>query len=810
MRVIWFYIYSAFRNLTGSRLVLNLLGLSVGVALSVFVLLFARFELSWDQHFPDYKRIYRFSSVVSIGKAQTLAALSPMPLHDILQKQPEVESVVRLHKGVSGIVETQEQRYHEGRFFYADTTFFNVFELPFINGSAQSAFNHRNNVVITQSTAKRYFGYANPVGKPLKYNNNDFIVSAVVADVPMNTHFHFDFLAATAMIPSFQQDSAVQQNDSDGNWLRISCYTYAKLRPDVDIDRFSQKINEIKDQMASEQVEAVKELYRTPDEIVVIDFVPEPITHIHYRSKAEFPIEPSIKFSYLAIFISLASLILFFTGINFAYITASSSLTRHADFQDRLMIGASRIQLFLQLMVETFIYSFMAVFLALVIVELLLPLVNTIFQLRLGLWDSNLHSMGVLLFVLVVSVASGIIPSLRFAYKYPIVTEKSGQMASPRFSFRGAILLCQIFLFAFLFFVFSGIWYQVKSLENKTPGFDMDRVLVIERGDLLGDQWLQFKKELEDKRTIQKVAFAQSIPGELHSTISYRLGGSQKDPLALLATNIVSPDYFEVMGHALRNGAFLGTQPGDSLAVMLNEPAVEKYGLIKPIGERIEVSYDPNGDSSEMIVKGVVGDYHFEPYTQPIKPLVIMVTFQQQPLNYILIRKGEEFNSDGIKTIESVWKKYLPRVPLKMNELQYYVAAQFEDDFRMLRIGLILLLIAAYVLLTGVFVFTDSSFERHRYVMSVKQLCGASAIRMALEQSHRIFGILALGVVMALTLFSFVFVAYQSNFQTEVVFPWLVIGVATLFSMLVPGFVFVLFHYFLSSRRTFSRQLMRP
>ena len=811
MRVVWFYIYSAFRNLTGPKLVLNLVGLSVGVALSVFVLLFARYELSWDRHFPDYNRIYRFSSVVSIGKVQTLAALSPMPLRDILISQPEVEAAVRLYKGGSGVVEAQDQRFHEGRFFYADKGFFDVFDLPFINGSAQTAFKNPNGLVVTQSTAKRYFGYANPIGKLLKYNDAEFVVSAVVADVPVNTHFHFDFLAETAMIPFFrQQDSAAQKMDLEGNWLSILCYTYAKLKSDVDVDRFSQRINEIKDGLASEQVEAAKQLYRTPDETLVIDFVPEPISHIHYLSKAEFPVEPSIKFSYLAIFISLASLILFFTGINFAYITASSSLTRHSDFQDRLMMGASRLQLFLQLMVETFIYSFIAVFLALVIVELLMPLVNTIFQLKLGLWDSNLHSMGVLVFVFILSVASGIIPSLRFAYRYPVVAQSSGSVVSQRFSFRGAILFFQVVLFAFLLFVSSGIWFQLRSLEEKSPGFDIDRVLVIERGDLLKDNWLVFKKELEEKKEIQKVAFAKSIPGQLHSTISYRLSGSQNDPLALLATNVVSVDYFEVMGHALKNGAFLGAHPGDSMAVMLNERAVEKYGLIKPIGERIEVNYEADGDSVDMIVKGVVGDYHFESYTQPVKPMVVMLTFQQQALGYILIRKGEGFDEDGIKEIETIWKKYLPKVPLQLKELRTYATAQFDDDYRMLRMGFVLLLIAAYVLLTGVFVFTDSVFERHRYVVSVKQLCGASSIRMALEQSHRVFMILCFGVAMALALFSIVFLFYQSNFEVIVVFPWLVTLAGSLFCLLFPGIVFIATHYFLSTRRAFYSDLMKP
>ncbi len=187
-----------------------------------------------------------------------------------------------------------------------------------------------------------------------------------------------------------------------------------------------------------------------------------------------------------------------------------------------------------------------------------------------------------------------------------------------------------------------------------------------------------------------------------------------------------------------------------------------------------------------------------------------MVTFRQQSLGYILIRKGVGFDADGIKEVETIWKKYLPKVPLQLKELRSYANAQFDDDYRMLRMGFVLLLIAAYVLLTGVFVFTDSVFERHRYVVSVKQLCGASSIRMALEQSHRIYLILASGVAMALALFSIVFLFYQSNFEVAVVFPWLVTLVGSLFCLIFPGIVFVAFHYYLSARRAFSSDLMKP
>jgi Predicted permease. len=208
-------------------------------------------------------------------------------------------------------------------------------------------------------------------------------------------------------------------------------------------------------------------------------------------------------------------------------------------------------------------------------------------------------------------------------------------------------------------------------------------------------------------------------------------------------------------------------------------------------------------------VKGVIGDYHFESYTQPVKPMVVMLTFSNRHW-VISDSQGEGFDVDGIKEIEAIWKKYLPKVPMQLKELRTYAAAQFDDDYRMLRMGFVLLLIAAYVLLTGVFVFTDSVFERHRYVVSVKQLCGASSIRMALEQSHRVFMILCFGVAMALALFSIVFLFYQSNFEVIVVFPWLVTLAGSLFCLLFPGIVFIATHYFLSTRRAFYSDLMKP
>ncbi len=807
MRVVWFYIYSAFSNLKGSRLVVNLAGLAIGVALSVFVLFFARYEMSWDKHFANYKQIYRFASVVSIGNMQSLTAVTPMPLYDLLKSQPEVESAVRLYNGGHGIVDAQNQRFHESRFFYADKSFFDVFDLPFISGSGHSALDQREDVVITQSTAKKYFGHANPLGKYLKYNDSTYIVSAVVADLPANTHFHFDFLAANDMTPFVGQDSMMEK--SNNSWLHLSVYTYAKLRLGTNPDLFAQQINEIKDHLASPQVQQVRELYNSPDEPVVIDFAPEPITHIHYISKAEMSIEPSINYSYLIIFIVLATLVLFFTGLNFAYITATSSLSRHFDFRNRMMMGATRFQLFGQLMVEMLVYSSLAVVVALAIVEVLLPLINMLFQLRLGLWTSGLHAIDVLLYVFLVFVVSGLVPALRFAYRRQDTDIMHYQVAIRRFSWRGIILFFQIFLFVFLLFVFCGIWYQLHSLEMKNPGFDPQRVMVIERGDLLDNHWADFKRDIENAGFDFRVAFAQSIPGLQHATRSYRLSGSNTDPLAMLATNTVSPDYFEVMGHSLKNGAFIGGHSSDSLAVMLNECAVQEYGLIKPIGERIEMDFDNSNESKDLIVKGVVGDYHFEPYTQPIKPMVIFLSSHQKGMRYILIRASSEFDSKAVSSIEKVWKRYLPEVPVQMKSLSAYVDKQFDDDYRMLRIGFVLLLIAAYVMLTGVFVYTDSIYERRRHIVSVKLLCGASSIRMALEQSHRIFLILMLAVGMAFSVFWVLFRIYQSGFIAEVDFPWLLILSGSVASLLGSGILFILFYYFFSIDRPFLNRLMK-
>lgn len=788
---IWFHIRTVFYNLmTGKRrTVFSLISLSAALALCVFVLLYARFESSWDHHFKDYKRIYRFSSVILVGKSQSIVSLAPLPLRNLLQDQDEVDAATRIFNPGKGLVKTNGKYGFENKFFLSDSNIVDVFSIKF-HPDDLIPLPDSNSVAISASAAERYFKDENPRGKTLTFNNTEFVVSSVFNDLPVNTHFHPEFIGSISILPQITNQHSSQQETKE-SWMRIQCYTYVKLKPGVDAEQFSKKVNELKDEESAEELTEIKQYTNDTGDNVAVDFFAEPITDIHMLSKAEFPIEKGIKFAYLAIFVSLASLILVFAGINFVYTTEATSPSRTSELQALLTMGLSRFQLFRRLKIEIIVQSILAAFLALVIVELLISIANNIWGLRLGLWEADYHSTGVILFVCAISVAAGILPSYRFVYGYPLADALRSRPVKRHFGFKALILFAQVTLFSFLLFVIGGMWTTLTKLGNIFPGYDTQRVMVIERSDLLDNHWTGFKASIEKIAGVEKTATAKSLPGTQHNSMSFKVGNSQTNPMVMLTINEVSADYFDVMGIVLKNGVFIGNSPSDSLAVMLNETAVNKYGIIKPIGERIEVE-NPKDHVFDVVVKGVIGDYWYDDFTSHINPMLIALCPSDKVKNYIIIRTNEDFDRHSAGQIEEAWHRFLPGIPMEMNPLSHYTAKQFDDDFRMLRIGIILLVVSFYVLITGLFAFADSQFEINIYKLSVKQLCGASFTSAVAQLIAGLIPVILPGMALSLVVSASIIKTFQDIFSVQVGFPWFVIIIGALIIISLSIAVFAL------------------
>lgn len=808
MNSLWYYITSAFRNLavTRWRKLLPMAGFSLGSAFTIVVFLSIIYESGWDRHFPGHQLIYRMASVVSIGNNQALVARTPYPLCALVRQQSEVEYSTQFYESSRGVVRANGHSYQERRFFYGDSCFFSLFEMKFVHGAAHTAFRCNNSVVLTSTTAKKYFGNINPIGRELTFLDSLFVVTAVVEDVPDNTHFHFDFLGNISQMPmpAHSEDERTVGSPRD-NWLQLNGFCYVKIKEPIDVSRFCERVNHQKDVLAHDQVEEVRRLQRMPDQPFVIDFVAEPLVDIHSKSKAELSIEPGVDLSRLHIFGFFSFLILLFTAINFYHVLSSGAPERNASFQARLMMGATRNQLFIQLMTEIVINSFLAVFFSLVLVELILPVVNSVFDVKLGLWSASLKSLPFLIFLFLIAVGSALIPARQYVYGFsPLNGLRQAKRTNP-IVFQGFILFFQISVAVFLFVVLTGMWRQLNALQKLYPGYDSKSILVVEHDNMLHESWPEFKKSLMNIRGVEAVSSAYSIPGMLHSSVSCRIGSRGDESVGLTTTNVVGQDYYEVMGYSLLNGVFPSYTGADTLTVVINQATVVKYRLTKPIGETVEVGYDSQGRPIERIVKGVVKDFFYDAFSQPINPMLMMTTPSDEPLRYILIRKSSAFDAHSLSDISKLWSHYVKDVPVLIRDMDQYRDVQFETDWHVMGIGIVVMIIAMYVMLSGMLVFADSWFENNISDLRQRIICGASISRLVAQLSSSIVVmVLMAGAMGALPALALLEVYRVDNSPLESISSSLFV-LSLLINVLLPLAVFSTNIYFLLAKRNIIR-----
>lgn len=380
------HIKVALRNIKkqGIYSLLNIVGLSIGVTLSLLVLLLVKHELSYDKSFSNSDSIYRYTTKGVLSANFINSATSPMPLGDFIKHYDEVESVVRFVPGANNVVRYKDTKFNEEEFRFADSTFFEIFDVKMIAGSANDALRNPKSIVLSKSAAKKYFGDIDPIGQLINRSNIDYIITGICEDMPSSTHFKFNFLASISTIDEIlikKADSSYVKNWKQ-DWLYLNCYTYVKLKPDIDPHQFEKTVNQDKNNLLLPQVEKTLHSEMSADS-VKLDFYLQHITDIHLHSHLNGELESNSKSIYIHLFVFIAVFILLTTCVNFVNLTTAKANRRFKEVALRQMVGASRRQLAMQFLTEAVLYSLGATFLGLVLLELLLPFFNFFFNLQL-------------------------------------------------------------------------------------------------------------------------------------------------------------------------------------------------------------------------------------------------------------------------------------------------------------------------------------------------------------------------------------------------------------------------------------------
>jgi len=776
------YLKIALRNLRKHKgyTFINITGLAVGLACCLLIVLFVRDELSYDRYHDNADRIYRITLDALLGEQEIHGPISPAPMAQALVNDfPEVVQATRLFTfRDKTLVRYEDNRFVEERFFFGDSTFFEVFTFPFLQGDPETALVEPNTVVLTESTARKYFGQQNPIGQTLRVNERtDYEVTGVMADVPTNSHFHFDFLGSLGTL----------DNSRNPMWVSNNFRTYFLLADGHSPEALQAKFPAMVKNYAGPQVEQF--LGITIDQFFAsggrFAFQIQALTDVHLHSQLDFEIEPNGDITYVYAFSVVAFLILLIACINFMNLATARSANRAKEVGVRKVLGSNRRQLTLQFLMESMLLSVIALGVALVLAAVLLPVFNSLSgkALQIDYLDGFMLS-GVIGLAVLVGLLAGSYPAF-FLASFSIVNVLKGRglVGMKSSGLRSGLVVFQFVISIALMIGTAMVYRQVDFIQNKRLGFDKEHVIVLERFNALGPQQQAFKQQIQQHPNVVAVAAANTLPGRSFGDTSFIPEGAPPEEILSLRLLYTDFDLLETLNLELVDGRFFSRDfATDSAAVVLNEAAVKELGWTEAVGKRL-VSPSFNGEETEFItVVGVVKDFHFQSLREAIRPLGLFIG---RNLNYLAVRIQPGDISGTLAAFETQWKTFAPGQPFTYSFLDRDVDALYQADQRTGSLFGTFALLAIMIACLGLFGLAAFTAEQRTKEIGVRKVLGASVGGIVLLLSKEFTKLVALAFVVAAPLAYFATNRWLQDFAFQADFSWWIFVLAGLAALTI-------------------------
>lgn len=782
------YLKIAVRNLLKHRgySAINVLGLAIGIACFLLILLYVRDELSYDRYHEDADRIYRIAEIIEGAEE---SASVPFPVGETLVADyPDfVETSTRFFNfqapNVTMVYEDpsgQRVSFTERGFFLADSTLFDVFSFKLLAGDPQTALAQPNTVLITESMATKYFGDENPLGKTLRLeaaNSTDYEVVGILEDVPDNSHFTFGFLG------SFQTINAQTANGNfqNQNWYWNPAWTYVKLAPNVRREQVEAQFPDFVARYFPEAIREITSLYL------------QPLTDIHLHSRLDFEIRPNSDVAYVYIFSAIAIFVLLIACINFMNLSTARSAQRAREVGVRKSVGALRLQLVRQFLGESVLSAVVSGFVAIPLVYASLPILNSFAEknLRLDL-IGDWPLWGIILGVpIVVGALSGLYPAL-FLSAFNPATVLKGTFASRRADasvwLRRAMVSMQFVISIVLIAGTIVAYKQLQYMRTKNLGFEKEQVLLLPI-HLTGftQRYDAFKSEIEQFPNVIEATIVEDVPGSKYQTDNY-LPEGYADQIQFPRL-MVHDDFVETFGMELAAGrGYSSDFPADSSdAIMINEAAVRRLGwgsAEEAVGRRI---VGGGGPEQNRTVIGVLKDFHYASLHQSIGPFVVERYFATNVLNffgrYLAVRIAPTDVEGTIAFLEEQWDRYITTRSFEYAFLDAELDALYRAEATLGKVATTFSLLAIFVACLGLFGMASFSAERRTKEIGVRKVMGASVGRIVLLLSGESVKLVILAFLVAAPLAYFAVDAWLETFsyRTEAgIWPFVAAGALVL------------------------------
>ena len=709
------YFKFAWRNLIrhkGSAL-MNVSSLSVGIASFVFIFIYLQGELGYDRFHKDADRIYRvpidfvYANGNRVPDATTPPALAPALKRDFA----EVESTVRLYPswGSKFLLSANEDRkFYEEGLLYTDSTFFDVFSFPVIHGDPATALNDPSQMVITRSMAMKYFGREDVLGESITFHSDEnrlYQVSAVMEDVPFNSHFRFDFLARIAI------------DGADSHWGWYNFYTYMKLMPGVNIASLEPKLQPFYNQFTDDEV---------PNAIYT-----QALTDIHLNSHLKWELEVNGDMNNVYIFTSLAVFVLLISCLNYLNLTVAGSMRRFKEVGVRKVFGAYRSNLIGQFMVETLLTVLFSLTIGIFLAELLFANLSDLLGREVSVLEpENLKIFAVIATTtLLAGLLAGLYPALHLSsFKVAMAVKgmvnRSGKSAT---GLRKVLLVMQFTISAFMILGTLMVYQQLRHMQGIDKGFDSEQVLVIENAESLSSQQA-FKTALNKNPMIEGAGVSSGIVGGQNWT--FTVGYPESFLMNYVATD---PEFLEAMGFEMVMGRnFERNRPTDAqgLTMVVNETAFKALGLkAEDIGKSLPMSEQNDSTLQNGTIIGVVRDFHFTDFKSEIKPFAFF--FREEAMDNLSVKLSTTDMSETLSFIEATWTEMTAGAPLQYSFLDQHFIAHQANEKRLSSILLYLTLLAMFIAFMGMFAIVNLSLRSRKKEIAIRKVLGASVLQVS-------------------------------------------------------------------------------
>ena len=701
------YLTTAIRHLWRERgyAAINLFGLAVGLALCLLVIQLAAYQLSVGDFHEKKDRVYRILKETGSPKGSSM----PLPLGSALKEQvPEVEELARFSVDRPRLFRVGEKSGIQEEILWAESSVFEMFSLPLLRGDAKTALSRPYTMVLTEPLARRLFGESDPMGQVIRYNQDfDCIVTGIVGTPPPTSLLQFPALLSLATVN--KEGLTGIQSAKTKPWIVFAYATFVQLHFNADAATVAERIPDIV-QKAGGSSEGTD------------SYALQPLKSIYFDSEFPTGLGPSGNPMHLALFATLAMVLLTIAGFNYVNLATARAQGRLQETGIRKALGAHRGQLIRQLLCESILLSLGATLLGVAMAEAVTPFLPLIGGVD---WSSSWTlstCAGAAVLATAVGLAAGAYPAWVVACFQPAVLERGGRVGGARL--RQGLILAQFAVTATLMTMTLLIWHQVSFIqsmvrENSALGLEPEQVVIVHNpwnGGLTTAQARTLKAELLQDSRIAAVSLrhssVRSAPGEGGTKIIYNYYA-------------VDDDFVEIMGLRMVQGRPLTDEPADAKAVVINETAVLTWELDHPLGRTI-----PHVGGQRVV--GVIEDFHLSGPREKIAPLVMrqIDDHRVHRVEDIIVRVRPGHLGEVLQVIDDKWAAAVPYPPIQRESLEEVAARFYSDELKIGRALTLLLSLTIAVALVGLFGLAAHAAHARTREVGIRKVFGASPGRI--------------------------------------------------------------------------------